>query len=75
MSDFPLDPGPPQRGDILTDGIESVPMAPLRRVAGAVAAQDLPKPFVMGLDLDQNFAEEFACVGQYDDAQDVNEFR
>ena len=74
-TDFPLDPAYRNVVIILTDGIESCDGDPCG-VSQALQSRNIfLKPFVIGLGMDQNFAEEFACVGQYYDAQDVNEFR
>ncbi len=73
--DFPVDPNYRNVVIILTDGIESCDGDPC---AVSLALQEkniFLKPFVIGLGMEKDFEEEFACVGQYYDAKDVNEFR
>ena len=73
--DFPVDPNYRNVVIILTDGIESCNGDPC---AVSLALQEkniFLKPFVIGLGMEKDFEEEFACVGQYYDAKDVNEFR
>ena len=74
-SDFSVDPTYRNVVIILTDGIESCDGDPC---AVSLALQEkniFLKPFVIGLGMEKDFEEEFACVGQYYDAKDVNEFR
>lgn len=74
-SDFRIDPDYRNVVIILTDGIESCGGDPC---AVSLALQEkniFLKPFVIGLGMEKDFEEEFACVGQYYDAKDVNEFR
>ena len=74
-SDFPANADYRNVVIILTDGIESCDGDPCG-VSQALQARNIfLKPFVIGLGMNQDFAEAFACVGQYYDAQDVNEFR
>ena len=73
--DFRVDPDYRNVVIILTDGIESCDGDPC---AVSLALQEkniFLKPFVIGLGMEKGFEEEFACVGQYYDAKDVNEFR
>ena len=73
--DFRVDPNYRNVVIILTDGIESCDGDPC---AVSLALQEkniFLKPFVIGLGMEKDFKEEFACVGQYYDAKDVSEFR
>nr|WKN36686.1 VWA domain-containing protein [Tunicatimonas sp. TK19036] len=74
-NDFPADPNYRNVVIILTDGIESCGGDPC---AVSLALQEkniFLKPFVIGLGMQENFEEEFSCVGQYFDAKNQNEFR
>lgn len=60
---------------IITDGIESCGGDPC---AVSLALQEkniFLKPFVIGLGMDKDYRDEFACVGQYYDAKNTNDFR
>ena len=73
--DFTVDPNYRNVVIILTDGIESCDGDPC---AVSLALQEkniFLKPFVIGLGMEKNFEQEFACMGQYYDAKDVDEFR
>lgn len=74
-NDFPADPNYRNVVIILTDGLESCGGDPC---AVSLALQEkniFLKPFVIGLGMKENFEDEFACVGQYFDAKNQNEFR
>jgi Ca-activated chloride channel homolog len=74
-NDFTQDPNYRNVVIIITDGIESCGGDPC---AVSLALQEkniFLKPFVIGLGMDKDYKEEFACVGQYYDARDVNDFR
>lgn len=60
---------------IITDGIESCGGDPCA-VSQALQEKNIfLKPFVIGLGMDKDYQDEFACVGEYFDARDVGDFR
>ncbi|WKN30436.1 VWA domain-containing protein [Porifericola rhodea] len=74
-NDFTNDPEYRNVVIIITDGIESCGGDPC---AVSLALQEkniFLKPFVIGLGMDKDYRDEFACVGQYYDARNVNDFR
>lgn len=74
-NDFTNDPEYRNVVIIITDGIESCGGDPC---AVSLALQEkniFLKPFVIGLGMDKDYRDEFACVGQYFDARNVNDFR
>ena len=74
-NDFKLDPNYRNVVIILTDGIESCDGDPCAVSLKLQEKRIFLKPFVIGLGMEKDFAEEFSCVGQYYDARNVNEFR
>ena len=74
-NDFTVDPDYRNVVIILTDGIESCDGDPCAVSLALQAKNIFLKPFVIGLGMEKDFEKEFACVGQYYDAKDVNEFR
>ncbi|WKN43563.1 vWA domain-containing protein [Tunicatimonas pelagia] len=73
--DFPMDPDYRNVVIILTDGIESCGGDPCAVSLALQERQIFLKPFVIGLGIKENFEKEFACVGQYFDAKNQQEFR
>lgn len=74
-NDFKVDPDYRNVVIILTDGIESCDGDPCAVSLALQQQRIFLKPFVIGLGMEKDFAEAFACVGQYYDARNVNEFR
>ena len=73
--DFPDDPTYRNVVIILTDGIESCDGDPCAVSLALQEKRIFLKPFVIGLGMEKDFAEEFSCVGQYFDAKNTQEFR
>ncbi len=73
--DFPIDPDYRNVVIILTDGIESCGGDPCAVSKALQERRIFLKPFVIGLGIKENFEKEFACVGQYFDAKNQQEFR
>ena len=74
-NDFKIDPDYRNVVIILTDGIESCDGDPCAVSLALQEKKIFLKPFVIGLGMEKDFAEEFSCVGQYYDAKNVSEFR
>ncbi len=74
-NDFKPDPKYRNVVIILTDGIESCDGDPCAVSLALQEKRIFLKPFVIGLGMEKDFAEEFSCVGQYFDARNVAEFR
>jgi len=74
-NDFIVDPDYRNVIVIITDGIESCGGDPCAVSRSLQAKNIFLKPFVIGLGMDKNYQEEFACVGQYFDARKVSDFR
>ena len=74
-NDFKPDPNYRNVVIILTDGIESCDGDPCAVSLKLQEKRIFLKPFVIGLGMEKDFAEEFSCVGQYYDARNVGEFR
>ncbi len=74
-NDFTLDPEYRNVVIILTDGIESCGGDPCAVSKALQAKRIFLKPFVIGLGMDADYEDEFACVGQFYDAKNVQEFK
>ena len=73
--DFKVDPDYRNVVIIITDGIESCGGDPCA-VSQALQSRNIfLKPFVIGLGMNKDYQDEFACVGQYYDARNVGDFR
>ncbi len=73
--DFRVDPRYRNVIIIITDGIESCGGDPCAVSQSLQQKNIFLKPFVIGLGMKEEFEKEFSCVGQYYDAQNVNQFR
>lgn len=74
-NDFKIDPNYRNVIIIITDGIESCGGDPCAVSQALQSRRIFLKPFVIGLGMDKDYQEEFACVGQYYDAKKVGDFR
>ncbi|MDF9796691.1 Ca-activated chloride channel family protein [Catalinimonas alkaloidigena] len=74
-NDFTNDPEYRNLIIIITDGIESCGGDPCAVSLSLQEKNIFLKPFVIGLGMDNDYRDEFACVGQYFDAKNVNDFR
>lgn len=74
-NDFPVDPSARNIIIIITDGIESCKGDPCAVALALQKKRVFLRPFVIGVGSDHNFAQEFACLGHYYDANDVDAFR
>jgi Ca-activated chloride channel family protein len=59
---------------LITDGVEACDGDPCAVSRQLQKKGIILKPFVIGIGLDENFKETFACVGNYFDATDENTF-
>ncbi len=74
-NDFPVDKDYRNIIIILTDGLESCGDDPCA-VSQALQQKNIfLKPFVIGLGVEKDYAEQFSCMGQYYDAKNVAQFR
>lgn len=73
--DFPKDDNYRNIIIIITDGIESCDGAPCA-VSLELQKKDIfLRPFVIGLGMEEKFASEFDCMGEYFNAKNLNAFR
>ncbi|SDL44864.1 Ca-activated chloride channel family protein [Catalinimonas alkaloidigena] len=74
--DFPSDPRSRNIVIIITDGLESCDGDPCTVALALQKSRTFLKPFIIGLDAQgNNFADAFACLGQYFEAYDIKTFR
>ncbi|WP_375581159.1 VWA domain-containing protein [Marivirga tractuosa] len=74
-NDFPRDNNYRNIIIIITDGIESCDGNPCA-VSLALQKKDIfLRPFVIGLGMEEKFASEFDCMGEYFNAKNINAFR
>lgn len=73
--DFPKTPGVRNIIILITDGIEECDGDPCA-VSTALQKQGvILRPFIIGLGLDNNFREQFECVGRYFEAETEDDFK
>jgi Ca-activated chloride channel family protein len=73
--DFPVDKNTRNVIIIITDGIESCKGDPCAVALALQRKRVFLKPFVIGVGSDHNFAQEFACLGHYFDANSADAFK
>jgi len=74
-NDFPRDNNYRNIIIIITDGIESCEGDPCA-VSLSLQKKDIfLRPFVIGLGMEEKFASEFDCMGEYFNAKNINAFR
>ena len=74
-TDFPTTEGYRNIIIIITDGIESCDGDPCA-VSRALQRKGIfLRPFVIGIGMDENFADQFSCLGTYFDAREIDDFR
>lgn len=74
-NDFPRDDSYRNIIIIITDGIESCDGNPCA-VSLELQKKDIfLKPFIIGLGMEEQFAQEFECMGRYFNAKNINAFR
>lgn len=74
-NDFPKDQSARNVIIIITDGIESCDGDPCA-VSLALQRQNIfLKPFIIGLGMDKNYEEQFKCVGDFFDANNIQGFK
>lgn len=73
--DFPQEEGVRNIIIILTDGIESCDGDPCAVSLALQRQQVFLKPFVIGLGLTEEFQDQFACLGQFFEANRIQDFR
>ncbi len=60
---------------IITDGLESCDGDPCKISLALQKNNIFLKPFVIGIGMDENFANQFACIGTFHDARDKDSFK
>ncbi len=73
--DFPDDPNSRNIIIIITDGIESCNGDPCKVSTELQKKGIFLRPFIIGIGMDKNFADQFGCMGKFFDASQINDFR
>jgi len=74
-SDFPADHEARNIIIIITDGIESCDGDPCAVSLALQRNNIFLKPFIIGIGMDENFEEQFGCMGSFYDATNISAFR
>jgi Ca-activated chloride channel family protein len=74
-NDFPDDENARNIIIIITDGIESCKGDPCQVSLSLQKKGIFLRPFIIGIGMDKNYAEQFSCMGKFFDANDISDFR
>ena len=74
-SDFPEDDNARNIIIIITDGIESCDGDPCKVSLELQKQNIFLRPFIIGIGMEKSFDEQFGCMGQYFDAENIAGFR
>jgi Ca-activated chloride channel family protein len=74
-SDFPEDENARNIIIVITDGIESCDGDPCAVSLELQRKNIFLKPFIIGIGMEKNFDEQFGCMGQYYDAENISGFK
>jgi Ca-activated chloride channel family protein len=75
VDDFPEDENARNIIIIITDGIESCDGDPCQVSLKLQKQNIFLKPFIIGIGMEKSFDEQFGCMGQYFDAENIAGFR
>ena len=73
--DFPDDKNARNIIIIITDGIESCKGDPCQVSISLQKKGIFLRPFIIGIGMDKNYADQFGCMGKFFDATEISDFR